>query len=374
MTRTLQAEVLVVGAGPAGLATSLVLARRGRRVLLAERSVSSRRRLCGEFLSGDGCRVLEQLDCPPEADCPSIDGVLLSGRSGSHWETAIPGLGRGCSRARLISSLSSACGDLGVERLDGVRVTVAPGQPLFASRGGVSFAIEVQRTVQATGHAGAARLRPRSGRRRRREWLAVAVHGTGPVPLQVQLHATRGGYIGVNPIEGGRVNVCGLLRQPARGPGATVDPLHTLLEEADDNPLLHSLLESITIDPSSTVTVAGLDFGRRRFPVDVLTVGDAAGAPVPMLGQGLAAALRGGQLLGEMVDEDLRLPLAASRLASRYRRVWRAEFSRRFALGRCLQRALLQPFVADLLLLGLSRLPDLGARIVRATRGPLLPG
>ncbi|MFP6644513.1 MAG: hypothetical protein VCF24_13305 [Candidatus Latescibacterota bacterium] len=370
-----------MGAGPAGLATSLALARRGRRVLLAERSKSSRRRLCGEFLSGDGCRVLEELGCPPEADCPAIDSVLLSSRGGRRWETAVPGLGKGCSRSRLTESLSLACADLGVERLDGVRVTVYPDQSLLASRDGVPLSIEVQRTVQATGHAGAVRLRPESGRHRRREWMAVAVHGSGQVPLQVQLHATRSGYIGLNPIEGGRLNVCGLLRTPGRSQESS-DPLQILLEEADANTMLQKILESIVINPSSTATAAGLDFGRRRHPDNALTVGDAAGAPVPMLGQGLAAALRGGQLLGEMVDEDLRsfgagagdeasCRLATSRLTSRYREAWKTEFSLRFAVGRSLQRALLQPFVTDWLLRILSRLPTVGARIVRVTRGSL---
>ena len=78
-------------------------------------------------------------------------------------------------------------------------MTVHPDQSILASRDGVPLSIEVQRIVQAKGHAGAVRLRSESGRHRRREWMTVAVHGSGQVPLQVQLHATRSGYIGAQP-------------------------------------------------------------------------------------------------------------------------------------------------------------------------------
>ena len=74
--------------------------------------------------------------------------------------------------------------------------------------------------------------------------MAVAVHGSGQVPLQVQLHATRSGYIGLNPIEGGRLNVSGLLRTPGRSQKSS-DPLQVLLEGKDANTLLQNCLKSI---------------------------------------------------------------------------------------------------------------------------------
>ncbi len=366
MTESWGTEVLVVGAGPAGLATSIELARRGRRVLLAERSLSNRRKLCGEFLSGDGCQVLKELGGELTDDCPRIDGVLLTGMRGRGWQTSIPGLGRGCSRQRLGLILASVCDDLGVKRLRGVRVEPGPGHNITARRGTVPVEIEARMTVHASGRAGSARLRPSKGRRGRRQWLAVAVHGRGRRSTQVQLHATGTGYVGVNGIEGDRINVCALLRAP----GTAVDPLQRLMSESTHNPLLHNYLSSITFDDTSVCTVAGLDFGRQSPPRSI-TVGDAAGAPTPLLGQGLAAALRGGQMLGKMADDAMQTTTTTSELSARYQRAWRAEFGRRFALGRHLQRLIMQPLLAEIVLLGLRQFPRLGERVVRATRGPL---
>jgi flavin-dependent dehydrogenase len=368
MSVDLETEILVVGAGPAGLATAIELSRHGRQVLLVERGVSSsRRRLCGEFLSGDGCRVLVDLGGALREDCPEIDHLLISSHRGGCWSASVPRLGRGCTRSQLTEHLRSLADASGVRYLQGIRVAVDPSSPVRARRGTHHLQIRSDLTIYASGQTGAARAqRMRGGKKR--GWLAVAVHAEGDLPRQVQLHTTSRGYIGVNPVEGGRVNLCGLWRTPC----SATAPLQILSEEAVSNPLLHNALASMQIIPQSLATASGLDFGSRDKRTSVLTVGDVAAAPVPMLGQGLAAALRSGQMLGRLVNEELHLPQSArGRLHGRYRRAWQAEFGRRFALGRLLQQVMLQPFMAQCMLQLMGRLPAVGHFLVQATRGSL---
>lgn len=351
-------EILVVGGGPAGLATAIELARRGRSVELADASRPGRRRLCGEFLSGDGVALLQGWGIDL-SDCPAIDALRI-GHGYHAWRRAFPGLGRGCTRESLHARLEQLCDQLGVVRTR--RRMSGEGEP-------------GQVVLWAAGHAGAARRSPEE-RQRRGAWLGVAVRARGVCPPQVDLHVTARGYVGLNPVEGERVNLCGLLRAP----GSAIDPLQYLLEEVDSNPLLRNGLDVSGVDPSSVAARGGLDFGARNRGGVGLSVGDARGAPVPLLGQGLAAALRGGQLLGQHVDEGLREsgpfrdgPSAVDVLVREWNRLWENEFGVRFRRGRWLQAALLQPWVAGPALRGLSLWPSLGDRLVRATRGPL-PG
>ena len=57
----IDADVIVVGAGPAGSATATHLARRGLRVSLLEKSRFPREKVCGDGLTPRGTRQLIRL-------------------------------------------------------------------------------------------------------------------------------------------------------------------------------------------------------------------------------------------------------------------------------------------------------------------------
>ncbi|RYE50258.1 MAG: FAD-dependent oxidoreductase, partial [Hyphomicrobiales bacterium] len=56
-----QFDAIIIGAGPAGTATAIGLARQGRSVAIIERSEFPRRKVCGEFTSAINVDLLDQL-------------------------------------------------------------------------------------------------------------------------------------------------------------------------------------------------------------------------------------------------------------------------------------------------------------------------
>ena len=59
MTR--DADALIIGAGPAGAATAILLAQAGWQVILVEQHAYPRQKVCGECLTAGGLALLDEL-------------------------------------------------------------------------------------------------------------------------------------------------------------------------------------------------------------------------------------------------------------------------------------------------------------------------
>ena len=93
----IDADVVVVGAGPAGSATATHLARSGLRVSLLEKSKFPREKVCGDGLTPRGTRQLIRLgiDTSTEAGWLHNKGLRIYGGkrpsncSGLSWRTSL---------------------------------------------------------------------------------------------------------------------------------------------------------------------------------------------------------------------------------------------------------------------------------------------
>ena len=62
----LDADALVIGAGPAGASTAIRLAQEGWRVTLVEQHDYPRQKVCGECVSAGNLALIDELGCGPE--------------------------------------------------------------------------------------------------------------------------------------------------------------------------------------------------------------------------------------------------------------------------------------------------------------------
>ncbi|PZS16486.1 MAG: hypothetical protein DLM54_11140 [Acidimicrobiales bacterium] len=128
---TSMADVVVVGAGPAGSAAAITLARAGREVVLVDKARFPRDKCCGDGLTTGALRRLQALGLQPDA-VPSwtrVDDVWISSPAGRVVELALP-RGRGtyaavARRTDLDAALVDLAREAGATVLEGHRMVGA---------------------------------------------------------------------------------------------------------------------------------------------------------------------------------------------------------------------------------------------------------
>jgi geranylgeranyl reductase family protein len=303
-------DVLVVGAGPAGSATALRLARSGAKVLLADKARFPRDKPCGGGLTG---RALKHAPCPVDPVVEHVvDRFRIRLRYGRSFERRHPEpLVLMTQRRRLDLHLVEQAVGSGVAFRDGVRVTeVEGGQTHVDARvGGEHVSADV--LVGADGANGVVARAAGLGRE--------IVHGValeGNVSYEaiderryeataaIELGVVPGGYGWVFP-KGDHANV-GVGGWGSAGPRLRADlgrlaERHGVAPEALRDVRGHRLpMRPLGTAPSS---------GR------ILLVGDAAGLVDPLSGDGIYEAFVSARLAARAILDDA-LETYADRLAS----------------------------------------------------------
>lgn len=375
-------DALVIGGGPAGALSALLLARRGWHTLLVEQARFPRNKVCGEFLAPAALALLEErgvADVVAGAG-PAVHRVALyAGRR--RVVADLPACGR---PARAVSRALLDAGLLDHARAAGVEVWQPATVSRVVSRADGSTCAIVAANVE---HTVAARI-------------VVAAHGSwtpGPLPTQparrtaqahdlfgfkahfagvpladdlLPLMTMPGGYAGAVRTSDGVVNLSCCVRRDvleasrARHRGLRAgDAVLAALCAA--NAGARALFEHAAL-VGEWHACGPLRPGVRPRVVDGLyVVGNAAGESHPLVGEGIAMALQSAVRLGEH--------LGRREAAAAYAQAWRAAFVPRIAFSAAVAHLALRPTASALFARGAAAMPSLLTLLARwsgkATRG-----
>jgi flavin-dependent dehydrogenase len=359
-------DVLVAGAGPAGSATAALLARAGARVALVDRAAFPRDKACSEYMSPEAVRILDRLgvvDSLEAAGAQPLVGTAVTASRGSRLQGEFARAGHppfratGLSVARRIldAELVEAAGRAGAD----VRERTTLEEVLY-DRGAVSGAVlrgpdGGSRAVRARLTVGADGLRSVVARRlgrRRHGWLrrvAFVAHLDGVEGLEAsaEMHVGTRGYVGLNPLGGGRANVTLVVpAERARAARGRAEAFY--LEGLREFPGVSWRVEHSRIARQVMATGPFAAWSGRVTADGAALVGDAADFFDPFTGEGIYCALRGAELLSAAVLRTAAGggPITASRLAA-YRRARRAAFAGKWAVERLVGYAMEFPRLFD---------------------------
>lgn len=345
-------DAVVVGGSVAGATAARELARRGLTVALVDKARFPRSKACGEGLLPHGVAALRESGIDVEG-C-RVRGLRFVSPSGATAEADFPGgPGLVVRRDRFDERLfRAAAATSGVTAFEGTVYEPArfPARWVIGADG---LRSQFHRRPEFPAAPPAAR----------RVGLSTHVRGLEIDRDRVEVLLHESGEVYLAPSDGDEALVACLFRQDALPPGPENEDrvLHQLLSL----PVLEGRTRGIAFT-SPVLAVAPL--GLRVSAVastDTLLVGDAAGAPDPVTGEGMSLAVLSARAA------------AAAVVAGRpqeYERERRRLAAGSDWLGRWLLRAARYPKIADRVVGSLIEHPELFTKLLEISGGLRRPG
>lgn len=347
-------DVIVVGAGPAGAATALLLARAGVAVALIDGARFPRPKACAEYYSPGVVDALQRLGVWAQvARLPHarLRGMQLVGPGGGRHLVAypddpLPRRSLTIRRELLDALLVAQAEQAGATVLTGLAVrevlTEGPSAVGVRTQGSPGPEIPARLVIGADGPRSL--VARRMGLAAPARWparLGLIAHFDGVAGLadHGEMHLARGVYCGLAPLGDGQVNVgCVLSSSAARRLGSAETIFAWVLAQL---PAVAERLRPGRRVGSWRGSTPLAHRCRRPLTAGALLVGDAAGFLDPFTGEGVFRALRGAELATGVALQALeRGDVSAAALAP-YAALRRRSFAAKDAL--CL---LIQAFVA----------------------------
>jgi len=423
---TVDLDVAIVGAGPAGAAAASLLARQGYHVGLIDKAMFPRDKACAEYMSPaiEGVLkrlgVLERVEDARPAHLRGFDIYTPAGRAFRADFAGVTGpngkpyyeYGLALPRHTLDHLLVEQARSRSVEVLEGTRlqdfqvervgsrqvaisVAAQKMQPVHVSRETSGGAAALASAADERVAAGTTTLRAgllvaadgvhsliarrlgvqRPSARQRKIALVTHMRGIRDLGVYGEMHVGRGRYVGLAPLEppeiGDLCNVA-IVVDESEAP-RLAGRVEAFFDEALQG---FSALAPRLTEAQRTkgiLTVSRLAASAQRLSAEgVMLVGDATGFYDPFTGEGLYRALRGAELLAGVAGAALAAGDCSAKRLSAYDRLHRREFAGKRLVEHIVQELIARPWLFEHVAQRFARRKHLADAIVGVT-GDFLP-
>ncbi|MDQ6717703.1 MAG: NAD(P)/FAD-dependent oxidoreductase, partial [Gemmatimonadota bacterium] len=318
-------DVIVVGGGPAGSSTAFFLAQAGANVLVLDRARFPRDKPCSEYMSPEASRILSEmgaLDPIELSGAEKLAGMTVTSQAGTTIRGDFAAVrdfrpfrdyGLALRRTVLDEILLRRAESVGARVLEGSKVTDVLKTASGVVRGvRVDDSVSGARELRSRLVIGADGLRSVVGRRLgliKSGWprrIALVAHYKGVEGMKDagEIHLDTRGYSGMANVGGGVTNVAVVV--PASRSAELARDRTAFFEEwfASRPKLGERFAHAERVTPVRA-TGPFASAAKVAWAPGAALVGDAADFFDPITGEGIYAALRGGEILAGHVLSDL---------------------------------------------------------------------
>ncbi|MCC6547239.1 FAD-dependent monooxygenase [Candidatus Sumerlaeota bacterium] len=283
-------DTVVAGAGLAGSCAALLLASRGRSVLLADKARFPRDKVCGCCLNGESVSLLRAhgIDLMTHAEAIPITEIEVRHRSSSMLKPVRGGAI--IPRATLDQLLVKVAVSRGAHFLDARRVSVATRDAERISLHCGNEVLHASLLIEATGLASRVDEHGTEVVGSQSHLGAAATYDDDGILLprgRISMHVGNAGYVGLVRFADGRIHAAAavspaLVKECGSAGGAAKRILESCGRKASPS------IDEANWKGTPLLTRCRSSFYAHR----QLTIGDAAGYVEPFTGEGIAWALR----------------------------------------------------------------------------------
>jgi flavin-dependent dehydrogenase len=368
-------DLIVVGGGPAGTSAAITAVRNGARVLILERGIFPRHKVCGEFVSAESLDLLARLLLSQQSRLLQ-EAVRIAGArfyiDGRVLHTTIIPPAASIARLDLDAALWDSAQHDGVDTRQRITVQGVVGMGPFRVIT-TSGDFETRALLNASGRWSNLSPRPATNGRRMEKWLGLKAHFVENAPqASVDLYFFEGGYCGVQPVNPGtqsagqentrqqRVNASAMVRADVASTLPQVFACHPALHERSRN--WQPLSDPVSTSPLTFLNPEPVRNG-------ILMAGDAVAFVDPFVGDGISLALRSGRLAAECLVPFFRGVMPLPEAARAYSAFYRQRLAPVFRTSSRIRRMMgLPPLLRKPLLSVLEKTPSVTEYLVRKTR------
>ncbi len=363
-------DVIVSGAGLAGLTAAIHLRKKGWKVLCIEKNALPRHKVCGEFLSNEIRDYLISLGFNPKKhDSAEINKFTLYSQNGKSISHKLDMGGFGISRYKLDKELYDLACKEGVVFVHNEITSLInkKDSKIAVCLNGDHYLCRT--FVSATGKRSkldASFKRPFI--EQRTSWMGVKAHYKGEWENdKVALYQFDGGYCGVSKVEDNVINVCYLVNTSAF---KKVGDLRRFEDEVMcQNPNFNEVYRRLNRVMERKV-ISQIYFGKKEKVNDqVAFLGDAAGMIFPLAGNGMAIAVHSAKIYCDLIDEFLKGNKSMEDVERLYEKKWLSLFNARIVNSKRLQLLMENSLLSKIAINMLTYIPFVFKRIIKGTHG-----
>ncbi|MFN8243835.1 MAG: NAD(P)/FAD-dependent oxidoreductase [Ferruginibacter sp.] len=376
MTAFKKYDITVIGGGLAGLSAAIQLAKAGYAVALFEKEKYPFNKVCGEYISLESERFLEELGVSATAlRLPRIAKLRVSAPDGCQLEHPLPLGGFGISRYKLDTLLKEIAGEQGVVVYEECKVddvifmngtfhlqttngrycsTVCCGS--FGKRSNLDVKWHRPFITKKPGKLN--------------NYIAVKYHVRTDFPDDtIALHNFSNGYCGISRIEDDKYCLCYLTNaQNLKDNGNSITEMEQNVLHR--NPHLKAIFENCEMLLAAPVTISQISFfPKSQVDNHILLLGDAAGVITPLCGNGMSMALHSSKIAAALISRFMKKEIEREQMEKMYIEEWEKNFAGRLKTGRRVQRFFGHNRLTSLFIRLMKKLPGLTTYIIRKTHG-----